>query len=59
MYRLKLDETIDTTPTIAGFNVETVQVGNTPLMFWDASGDSKIRTLYRHYYPGYDGKIIL
>merc|ERR1711939_491135 len=57
LYRLKLDETISTIPTI-GFNVETVTpVPGLELTVWDVGGQTKIRPLWRHYYNGADGLI--
>eukprot|EP00057_Strongylocentrotus_purpuratus_P027176 XP_011681650.1 PREDICTED: ADP-ribosylation factor 1-like [Strongylocentrotus purpuratus] len=55
LYKLKLNETVTTIPTI-GFNVETV----TPLpglsfTMWDVGYQDKLRPLWRHYYPGTDG----
>ena len=58
LYRLKLDETITTIPTI-GFNVETIEHrrgqprrGETGGLWtiWDVGGCDKIRPLWRHYF---------
>ncbi|CAF1386548.1 unnamed protein product, partial [Didymodactylos carnosus] len=49
IYRLKLNEVIQTIPTI-GFNVETVIYENTALTMWDVGGCDKIRPLIRHYF---------
>jgi ADP-ribosylation factor protein 1 len=59
LYKLKLNETVTTIPTI-GFNVETV----TPLKgvtftVWDVGGQDKIRPLWRHYFNGTDGLIFV
>ena len=49
LYRLKLNEIVQTIPTI-GFNVETVVYNNTSLTIWDVGGCDKIRPLIRHYF---------
>ena len=52
LYKLKLNETVSTIPTI-GFNVETVQpVPGLTMTVWDVGGQEKIRALWRHYYHG-------
>jgi ADP-ribosylation factor protein 6 len=51
LYRLKLDQTISTIPTV-GFNVETLQFNKLKLNVWDVGGQDKIRPLWRHYYTG-------
>ena len=57
LYKLKLNETVTTIPTI-GFNVETVQpVPGLTMTVWDVGGQEKIRALWRHYYQGTDGII--
>jgi len=58
LYRLKLGEVINTIPTI-GFNVETVKCHNVTFNMWDAGGASKIRELWRHYYPESDAGIFV
>jgi small GTP-binding protein len=49
LYRLKLNEIVQTIPTI-GFNVETIIHKNTALTIWDVGGCDKIRPLIRHYF---------
>ncbi|CAF4632085.1 unnamed protein product [Rotaria sp. Silwood1] len=49
LYKLKLNETIQTIPTI-GFNVEVVKFNHTSLTIWDVGGRDKIRPLLRHYF---------
>ena len=57
LYKLKLNETVSTVPTI-GFNVETVQpVKNVSFTVWDVGGQDKIRPLWRHYFIGCEGLI--
>lgn len=59
LYKLKLNETVSTIPTI-GFNVETVTpVKNLTLTIWDVGGQEKIRPLWRHYYQGTNGLIFV
>ncbi len=53
LYSLKLDEIINTIPTI-GFNVETVNYRNLNLTIWDVGGQEKIRKLWRHYFNNID-----
>ena len=55
LYKLKVNETVSTIPTI-GFNVETVQpTKNVTFTVWDVGGQDKIRPLWRHYFQGSDG----
>lgn len=55
LYKLKMNETIATIPTI-GFNVETVSpVKNVSFTVWDVGGQDKIRPLWRHYFSGAHG----
>ncbi|XP_053401929.1 uncharacterized protein LOC128546128 [Mercenaria mercenaria] len=57
LYKLKLNETVSTIPTI-GFNVETVApVKGLSFTVWDVGGQEVIRPLCRHYYPKLDGLI--
>uniref|UniRef100_A0A7S0ZU79 ADP-ribosylation factor n=1 Tax=Noctiluca scintillans TaxID=2966 RepID=A0A7S0ZU79_NOCSC len=51
LYRMKLDTTVTTIPTI-GFNVERVEHGNLELTVWDIGGQEKLRRLWRHYLMG-------
>jgi small GTP-binding protein len=55
-YKLKLGETVSTTPTI-GFGVETIQFKNVKFNVWDIGGQDKIRGLWRHYFPNTQGLI--
>ena len=55
MYKLKLNETVTTIPTI-GFNVETVSpVKGVNFTVWDIGGQEKIRRLWRHYFQSAEG----
>lgn len=55
LYKLKLNETVTTIPTI-GFNVETVSPSkNLTFTVWDVGGQDKIRPLWRHYFQGTEG----
>ncbi|XP_055955764.1 ADP-ribosylation factor 6 [Patella vulgata] len=57
LYKLKLNETVCTIPTI-GFNVETVSpVKGVTFTVWDVGGQEKIRTLWRHYYQNAQGLV--
>lgn len=58
LYKLKLGESTITIPTI-GFNVETVQYKNINFTVWDVGGQHLVRPLWKHYYPGTNGKFIL
>ncbi|XP_075767595.1 uncharacterized protein LOC102450462 [Pelodiscus sinensis] len=58
-YRLKLDETVSTIPTL-GFNVETVApVRNVTFTLWDVGGQDRIRVLWRHYHSNTDGLVFV
>ena len=58
MYKLKLNETVTTIPTI-GFNVETVTPApGVTLTVWDVGGQEKIRALWQHYFRGTEGKLL-
>lgn len=50
LYKLKLNETVNTIPTI-GFNVETVTFQKLTLTVWDVGGQQKIRPLWKYYFP--------
>lgn len=50
LYKLKLNETVNTIPTI-GFNVETVTFQKLTLTVWDVGGQEKIRPLWKYYFP--------
>lgn len=59
LYKLKLNETVTTIPTV-GFNVETLQpVKNITFTMWDVGGQDRIRTLWRHYYTNTDGIVFM
>ncbi|XP_061436387.1 uncharacterized protein LOC133361485 [Lethenteron reissneri] len=59
LYKLKLDESVVTIPTI-GFNVETVQpIRNVTFTVWDVGGQQKIRALWRHYFQNTDGLLFV
>jgi ADP-ribosylation factor protein 1 len=49
LYKLQLNETVSTVPTI-GFNVETIQYKNVNFAIFDVGGQDKIRSLWKHYY---------
>ena len=58
LYKLKLNETISTIPTI-GFNVETVEpVKGVQFTVWDIGGQDKIRRLWSYYFQNTQGKLI-
>ena len=57
LYKLKLDETVSSIPTI-GFNVETVTpVKNVSFTVWDIGGQDKIRPLWKHYFNNTGGLV--
>ena len=59
LYKLKLDETVSTIPTI-GFNVETVApVKNVSFTVWDIGGQDKIRPLWKHYFNNTGGLVYI
>ncbi|XP_072860461.2 uncharacterized protein LOC110087902 [Pogona vitticeps] len=59
LYKLKLNETVTTIPTV-GFNVETLQpIKNITFTMWDVGGQDRIRTLWRHYYTNTDGIVFM
>jgi len=59
LYKLKLDETVSTIPTI-GFNVETVNHSKSvSFTVWDVGGQQKLRPLWKHYLKGTDGLIFV
>ncbi|CAF5143539.1 unnamed protein product, partial [Rotaria socialis] len=58
-YKVKLNETVQTIPTI-GFNVETVTPApGITFTVWDIGGQDKIRPLYRHYFDKTEGLIFV
>lgn len=55
LYKLKLNETITTIPTL-GFNVETVTpCKGLSLTIWDVGGQDILRNLWHHYFNKSDG----
>ena len=55
LYKLKLNETVESCPTI-GFNVETVSPRKgVTFTVWDVGGQDKIRPLWKHYFRDADG----
>ena len=59
LYKLKLNETISTIPTI-GFNVETVSpCRGVTFTVWDVGGQYKLRPLWRYYFMENKGLIYL
>ncbi|CAB3409170.1 unnamed protein product [Caenorhabditis bovis] len=50
LYKLKLNETVHTIPTI-GFNVETVTFQKMTITVWDVGGQGTIRALWKYYFP--------
>ncbi|KAM4032764.1 uncharacterized protein ACNLHF_019923 [Anomaloglossus baeobatrachus] len=59
LFKLKLNETVCTIPTI-GFNVETVEpIRNVTFTVWDVGGQGRIRALWKHYFKNTDGLIFV
>ncbi len=59
LYKLKLNETVSTVPTI-GFNVETVRpTKNVSFTVWDVGGQEMLRNLWKHYFQGCNGLIFI
>lgn len=59
LYKLKLNETTFTIPTV-GFNVQTVQsFNNVTFTMWDVGGQQRIRALWKHYHTNTDGLIFI
>lgn len=58
LYHLKLDEAVNTLPTI-GFNVEVIEYKNITFTVWDIGGQDKIRTLWRLYFQETQGLIFV
>ena len=54
--QLKFGETSTTIPTI-GFNVDNVEYKNLKLNCWDVGGQTRLRSLWRHYYQNCDAVI--
>ena len=57
-YKMKLGEVLSSTPTI-GFNVETIEFRNIKFNIWDIGGQTKLRSLWRHYFPNTNGIIFV
>ena len=58
LYKLKLNETVNTIPTI-GFNVETLNYKNLTFNCWDIGGQWKLRGLWQHYFDNNQGLIFV
>ncbi|KAF0719039.1 Aste57867_1323 [Aphanomyces stellatus] len=58
LYKLKLNETVHTMPTI-GFNVETFKYKNIHFTAWDMGGQDKLRPLWKHYHQNADAVIFV
>ncbi len=56
MYKMKMNETVKTIPTI-GFNLETMEYKSLTMTMWDVGGQDKLRGLWKHYYEGSDAII--
>lgn len=57
--KLKLNETVNTIPTI-GFNVETVSPRRgVTFTVWDVGGQEKLRPLWRHFFQNTQGLIFV
>ena len=46
------------TPTI-GLNVSTIEINRCMVLFWDVSGQIKMRTIWQHYYADANGLIFV
>merc|ERR1711860_237673 len=49
LYRLSLNDIIETTPTV-GFNLEVVEYKNLKFNMWDLGGQDSIRPFWRCYF---------
>ena len=58
LYKLKLNETVNTIPTI-GFNVEQLTYKNLTFNCWDIGGQWKLRNLWQHYFDNNNGLIFV
>jgi len=56
LYRLMLDEVVDTKPTI-GSNVEEIQYKNVKFVMWDIGGQESLRASWPNYYS--DAAVII
>ncbi|CAF4623054.1 unnamed protein product [Rotaria socialis] len=59
LYKIKLDQNIQTIPTV-GFNVEQVNpCRGVSFTVWDVGGQAKMRSVWRSYYRGTEGLIFV
>ncbi|KAM4031617.1 uncharacterized protein ACNLHF_019030 [Anomaloglossus baeobatrachus] len=59
LYKLKLNKTVCTIPTI-GFNVETVEpIRNVTFTMWDMGSHGRMRALWQHYFRNTDGLVFV
>ncbi|XP_073464079.1 uncharacterized protein [Aquarana catesbeiana] len=59
LYKLKLNETVCTIPTI-GYNVETVEpIHNVTFNVWDVGGQDNIRALWKIFSPNTNGLVFV
>uniref|UniRef100_A0A4W3H3W0 ADP-ribosylation factor-like protein 14 n=1 Tax=Callorhinchus milii TaxID=7868 RepID=A0A4W3H3W0_CALMI len=59
LYRLKLNERMQTSPTV-GFNVETMGAGKKDsATIWDVGGQDQLRAHWKDYLEGTDGLIFV
>ena len=59
LYKLKLNETVNSVPTI-GFNVETVQpTKNVNFTVWDIGGQEVLRPLWKYYFTNCSGLVFV
>ena len=58
LYRLKMNQTIMTIPTI-GLNVEHIKYKKINTIIWDLGGQDKIRPLWKHYYKNTEAVIFV
>lgn len=56
LYQMKLNEAVASVPTV-GFNVEEVNYKGLHFNVWDIGGQTKLRSLWHHYYSGSDAVI--
>ena len=56
LYQMKLNEAVASVPTV-GFNVEEVNYKGLQFNVWDIGGQTKLRSLWHHYYSGSDAVI--
>jgi len=58
LYKLHIGDTVTTIPTI-GFNVEQVVYRNFNMTIWDVGGQTKLRSLWKHYFINSNALIYL